>query len=948
MGLRINHNLASLSAAMNLGRANAALSSSLGKLSTGLKINSAADGPADLIISEKFRSQINSISTAVENTQNAISMLSTAEGALNEVNSLLSKMQGLALKASQTGTQSADEVAASQAEIDAALESINSISRNTSFGSLNLLDGSQSVETAAVDTANILVDIDKANFAGESKDLNVNVVDAATRASTTIDFSAGAQGDANGTDGILSNTQVLKVTGNRGSDTLTFSAGSAIADVAAEINSRVTQTGIYAEVNSNKLVLSSSDYGASEFVTVEDVDGNNDLLDIAATSPGTTTDNTTYEVDLTKDGGLGQEFTIASVNLRTKGQFGDKYNGYAVEYNVTTAVAANVGVNDAAKVITINASAGVTAGSIVASLTNKTNTSWVVAGSVTEAAAVLGATAGGTTTIGEIKSNLIITAKAGSGAASHTEAAKLSINHVAPGAASAQYNATTNTLTLFLVSDVAYSAGTISAALNVNTVGTAANLFDIKIAGGADYIDETSTGKAITMSKVDVDTSNTSIDLSSNTGMGQIFNAGEGSNMAFKLSADGSSKYSDYNVTYKTAQAAFAITVDHSAKTISINANTGATVASVVTILNSATLLGPGAAQTTGYYGGATVVVDGATITQGFSVDSSGLVVTAKDNSSTSFSPKINITTASTAAAITYASGTQTITLNVNHSAGVNPLNTQAEFEVLLNSSASGAKLRSLFNFEVTGNIQGTSLGSINLGEGGGASGNSVTNTNAIKASGTDGVLEVNGVKTAANNLTFTFDNGNIRGHITIDEDFNVAKKNTSFTIAGKGAFLQLGSKTQLSHQTGVGIQSVSTNQLASGLYLDTNLNPATASIDNSSLYTTATLADISSGGEFDLAKNAQTAYDIITEAIKEVSVSRSKLGALISNTLESNINSLGVQFENLTAAESRIRDVDFASETAEFTRAQILVQAGTSVAAQANVATQAALQLLG
>ena len=196
--------------------------------------------------------------------------------------------------------------------------------------------------------------------------------------------------------------------------------------------------------------------------------------------------------------------------------------------------------------------------------------------------------------------------------------------------------------------------------------------------------------------------------------------------------------------------------------------------------------------------------------------------------------------------------------------------------------------------------------------------------------------------------MTYTFDNGNIRGTITIDESFNSVGSSSNFTISGKGAFLQLGQKAQLSHQTGIAIKSMAADQFT-GLYIDRNLDPTSASVnDDDVLYTTATLADIISGGDFDLATDAETAYDIIEEAILEVSVQRSKLGALISNTLESNINSLGVAFENLTAAESRIRDVDFAAETAEFTRAQILVQAGTSIAAQANVATQAALQLLG
>ena len=955
MGLRINHNLASLGASMNLGRANAALSSSLSKLSTGLKINSASDGPADLIISEKMRAQINAISKATENTQNAISMLSTAEGSLNEVNSLLSKMQGLALKAAQSGTQSTDEIAASQAEIDAALESINNISRNTSFGSLNLLDGSKSIQTASVDTKNILVDIDKANFAGDTKAINVNVVTASKRAATSIDFSAGAQGSATGTDGVLTNTQVLKVTGNRGSDTMTFSAGSAIAEVAKEINSRVTQTGVYAEVNQNKLNLYSAKYGASEYVSVEDVDGTNNLLDIKATAPATSTPNTTYEIDLTQ-GGLGQQIAIGRNVIRTTGELGDRFSGYKVVVNHNFA-GTTVAVNDAAKEIRVGIERGVTdAAAIATELTNQTSVVWAVDRTGAESTSGVFALTGAyekTDYVTSVKSNLVITGKAGSSAATHAEPLKLIINstNILKNAATASYNATTNTLTL----DVGSASGTYSAGdmdtlvANAVTAGQAGvrSLFDFKISGGYATINATSSNKAIVGTKIDVDTRNKSIDLSTNTGMGKVFNAGTGSKFAFKLTAEGEKLYSDYTVTYKTGQLATAVTVDDGAKKININViAAGATNAALVTALNGA--LGAGMAVGTGYNDGLTNVVNNfGTATGGFVTDASQLTVTAKDNADASFQPRILISATAAAATIAYTAATQTVVLKLDNTDGANMLDTQAELETLLNNSADGAKLRSLFNFTVSGAVQGTTLGTIAIGEGGGASGQAITTTNAIKATGTDGVLEVNGIKTAANNLTYTFDNGNIRGNITVDEKFNVAGKTTSFKLTGKGAYLQIGSKSQLSHQIGVGITSVSANQLATGLYLDRNMNTSTATIDDSTLYTTATLADITSGGKFDLAKDAQTAYDIISKAISEVSVSRAKLGALISNTLESNINSLGVAFENLTASESRVRDVDFATETANFTRSQILVQAGTSVASQANVATQAALQLL-
>ncbi|MBF0244923.1 MAG: flagellin, partial [Planctomycetes bacterium] len=231
MGLRINTNVASLNAALNLGRANALLSKSLTRLSTGLKINTAADGPADLIVSEKMRSQIRAISQATENSQIAINMLSTAEGALNEVNSLLIKVKGLALKAAQTGTNSPDEIAASQAEVDAALQSINSIARNTSFGSKFLLDGSLDIAVSEVNTSEVNVQIERANFMGGSKRLTMEVEKAAERAFSSFDLNS---------DGNLAASQTIKVTGNRGSSTITFAAGAAGEDIAKEINDQTS------------------------------------------------------------------------------------------------------------------------------------------------------------------------------------------------------------------------------------------------------------------------------------------------------------------------------------------------------------------------------------------------------------------------------------------------------------------------------------------------------------------------------------------------------------------------------------------------------------------------------------------------------------------------------------------------------------------------------------
>jgi flagellin len=111
----------------------------------------------------------------------------------------------------------------------------------------------------------------------------------------------------------------------------------------------------------------------------------------------------------------------------------------------------------------------------------------------------------------------------------------------------------------------------------------------------------------------------------------------------------------------------------------------------------------------------------------------------------------------------------------------------------------------------------------------------------------------------------------------------------------------------------------------------------------------TGFLNDIVTGGSASLVGGgAGAASKIIELAIQQVSVLRGRLGAFEKNTLDTNVNSLNVALENVTASESTIRDADFAEETSNLTRAQILTQAGTSVLSTANSTPQSVLSLLG
>ncbi len=146
--------------------------------------------------------------------------------------------------------------------------------------------------------------------------------------------------------------------------------------------------------------------------------------------------------------------------------------------------------------------------------------------------------------------------------------------------------------------------------------------------------------------------------------------------------------------------------------------------------------------------------------------------------------------------------------------------------------------------------------------------------------------------------------------------------------ITGGGADFALGSLVDAIGLESIGIQSVTAANLG---------NP-----------TDGTLSTLKTGGANSLGgNNLYTAQNIVNSAIKDISKMRGRLGAFQKNTLDTTMNSLEITKENLVAADSAIRDTDFATETSNLTRSQILVQAATSVLSQANAAPQNVLSLL-
>jgi flagellin len=198
----------------------------------------------------------------------------------------------------------------------------------------------------------------------------------------------------------------------------------------------------------------------------------------------------------------------------------------------------------------------------------------------------------------------------------------------------------------------------------------------------------------------------------------------------------------------------------------------------------------------------------------------------------------------------------------------------------------------------------------------------------ATTDAGRDATVKINGASASAKGLAVSYRSSSLDIEFDIKAAQNTNAGATSFYISGGGADFALGSKVTETDKASIGIKSVSTGSLGDS--------------------TSGFLSTLASGQSNTLTSgNLVTAQKVVDKAIKQVSQLRGRLGAFQKFTIGSTINSLGVAFENASAAESAIRDTDFAEETANLTRSQILAQAATTVLAQANASPQAALALL-
>ena len=853
MAMTIANNVNSIGIQRTLNTSNSALSGSLQKLSTGYKINSGKDDPSGLVISELLRSQNKGIERAVQNTQEANNVLSIAEGALNEMNSILTKMKQLAIHAANDGVTSAEQIAADQAEIDSSVQTLDRIARTTTYSDENLLNGNKeinfetnvivknSMDMAMVDTG--LTDIQQifkrqdfqlnVNFSGKTADgadngngakkayFEITTQTNGAEATQVNDYSKETEAYT------LTADQAFTITGNKGSRTMSFAKGTHLGEMVTSINSVKDSTGVKA----NLIFDSSVEAGDTSTAGGSMAAGGKGALE-ACGSAGSTASlrafNTDHDGKVTTQGVTAMNFTPAAdakldvgVNLDGDGRMymrmitDTKYEVY----------------KDKAMTMQIGTGVANTAGG--ASAVTATNNSGINGLTLTFSSA--GTFNAGSTSVLQFN-NWAQDANASDGCVANTES--INFKGLSDALGTAGGNAG--------LDNSAFSG----IKLGVNTSETGQLYIKAKVA------DAQVDGKDVSQILVYKDAQMRDEDL---VAQSDLF----------------------------TANNAMGVNI-YAAKIGDTGQDTG-----LYGVINLDSVTG-------------TVEVASATV----KCENLGLRISAEEYGSENY-VKINASAGSVWTR--YDSSNQAVLMNAGLS-GIEWTNYGSDAKLSLNGqevTLNGIK-GTLTNLDTTaditfkaGEVGATTIATVGYDEG--------------------------SLATKANQL------GNVNNN-----DLNALHSTTE--IIGNftgGMQFQLGEGAGDQNRTVYSVKDMTATSLGK-----TKFNDYFGNSFKTDKY--LSVNDLMSGGLASLATDAVKAMEVINTAIQDVSDARADIGAFQANMLETNANSLNVAMENISKTESYIRDTDVAKESTKFTANQVLVQAGTSMLAQANGLTQSALSLIG
>ncbi|MBH0010607.1 flagellin [Pseudoalteromonas sp. NZS100_1] len=254
--ISVNTNVSSLNAQRNLSQSGSDLATSMERLSSGMRINSAKDDAAGLQISNRLTSQVNGLAVAQRNANDGISMAQTAEGAMQESTNILQRMRELALQ-SANGSNSSDDRASLQKEVSALQEELTRISETTSFGGQQLLNGDFGTKQFQV-----------GSNANETISLSLSSTSSTDIGNNTVSGAGTAYGVAAGTTlaAAFSATTVpadatFEIQGTSGNAIIGYADGATTTDIATAINSSNTGVEAKATISTTIGSLNSADDG---------------------------------------------------------------------------------------------------------------------------------------------------------------------------------------------------------------------------------------------------------------------------------------------------------------------------------------------------------------------------------------------------------------------------------------------------------------------------------------------------------------------------------------------------------------------------------------------------------------------------------------------------------------------------------------------------------------
>lgn len=303
----INTNTISLNAQRNLATNSASLSTSIQRLSSGQRINSAKDDAAGLAISQRFTTQVRGMDVAVRNANDGISLAQTAEGALGEIGNNLQRVRELSVQAANATNSNTDR-SALQAEVKQLMSEIDRVAKQSDFNGTKLLDGSFSGALFQVGAnAGQAIAIDK-------------VVDARSASLGEVTFKSGALNltgdDATSEDTLSINSIDIDLASARtvttdaeGEETVTIDNDK----LAAAINAKIGETNVFAEVGEDGIVLNTINAGTDATITVA---GSYDAFDDDENALSETT-STAVNIDISTVKGAQQALTIVDKALES-------------------------------------------------------------------------------------------------------------------------------------------------------------------------------------------------------------------------------------------------------------------------------------------------------------------------------------------------------------------------------------------------------------------------------------------------------------------------------------------------------------------------------------------------------------------------------------------------------------------------------------------------------